>query len=159
MACVLLIVFWVRSYWWCDSGTGKYKSQKYRMVSCRGSIGFASVPLLDFLDRPPIDAYGNEVYPCEWESRQIVSRGDYLLSDDDLIIFARTDVTTPGRVSAFGLPLAGKVAYWQLAAVFATFSALGVFVPYLPWRFSLRTLLIATTLIAIVLGLIVWAAY
>jgi hypothetical protein len=36
------------------------------------------------------------------------------------------------------------------------------FVPWLPWRFSLRTLLIATTLLAVVLGLIVavlrWAA-
>jgi hypothetical protein len=29
--------------------------------------------------------------------------------------------------------------------------------PWLPWRFSLRTLLIATTLIAVVLGLVVWA--
>jgi hypothetical protein len=28
--------------------------------------------------------------------------------------------------------------------------------PWLPWRFSLRTLLIATTLVAAVLGLIVW---
>jgi hypothetical protein len=28
--------------------------------------------------------------------------------------------------------------------------------PWLSWRFSLRTLLIATTLIAVVLGLIVW---
>ena len=30
--------------------------------------------------------------------------------------------------------------------------------PWLRWRFSLRTLLIATTLVAVVLGLIVWAA-
>ena len=28
--------------------------------------------------------------------------------------------------------------------------------PWLRWRFSLRTLLIATTLVAVVLGLIVW---
>jgi hypothetical protein len=30
--------------------------------------------------------------------------------------------------------------------------------PWLRWRFSLRTLLIATTLVAAVLGLVVWAA-
>lgn len=30
--------------------------------------------------------------------------------------------------------------------------------PWVPTRFSLRTLLIATTLVAVVLGLIVWAA-
>ena len=29
--------------------------------------------------------------------------------------------------------------------------------PWLRWRFSLRTLLIATTLVAVVLGLIVWS--
>jgi hypothetical protein len=30
--------------------------------------------------------------------------------------------------------------------------------PWIRWRFSLRTLLIATTLVAVVLGLVVWAA-
>jgi hypothetical protein len=30
------------------------------------------------------------------------------------------------------------------------------FVPWLRWRFSLRTLQIATTLVAVALGLIVW---
>ena len=30
-------------------------------------------------------------------------------------------------------------------------------IPWLRWRFSLRTLLIATTLVAVVLGIIVWA--
>jgi hypothetical protein len=35
-----------------------------------------------------------------------------------------------------------------------TFAAL----PWLPYRFSLRTMLIATTLVAIVLGLGVWLA-
>ena len=34
-------------------------------------------------------------------------------------------------------------------------SVLGV-TPWLRWKFSLRTLLIATTLIAVVLGLVVW---
>jgi hypothetical protein len=35
--------------------------------------------------------------------------------------------------------------------------AVGIFVPWVPWskRFSLRTLLIATTLVAVVLGLVV----
>jgi len=36
--------------------------------------------------------------------------------------------------------------------------SLAPWVRYLPRRFSLRTLLIATTLVAVVLGLIVWAA-
>jgi hypothetical protein len=44
---------------------------------------------------------------------------------------------------------------WFPALLCATFTA----IPYFPWsrRFSLRTLLIATTLLAVVLGLIVYA--
>jgi hypothetical protein len=36
-------------------------------------------------------------------------------------------------------------------------AALGI-LPWLRWRFSLRTLVIATTLFAVVLGVIIWAA-
>jgi hypothetical protein len=40
---------------------------------------------------------------------------------------------------------------------FAMLTALAIAAtPWLRWRFSLRTLLIATTLVAVVLGLIVW---
>lgn len=44
--------------------------------------------------------------------------------------------------------------HWFPVMIFATAAAL----PWLPWRFSLRTLLIATTLLALVVGLVVWAA-
>jgi hypothetical protein len=36
-------------------------------------------------------------------------------------------------------------------------SIAGAVIPWLGWQFSLRTLLIATTLIAVVLGLIAWS--
>ena len=54
----------------------------------------------------------------------------------------------------YGEPLAEGIvfAYWLIAIATAT-------LPFLPWlrrRFSLRTLLIATTLVAVGLGLIVW---
>jgi len=39
-----------------------------------------------------------------------------------------------------------------------SFAALLFAVPWIPWRFSLRTLLIATTLVAAVLGLVAWVA-
>jgi hypothetical protein len=42
------------------------------------------------------------------------------------------------------------LAIWYLVVLFVTLGA----VPWLPRRFSLRTLLIATTLVAVVLGLI-----
>ena len=42
--------------------------------------------------------------------------------------------------------------YWSLV-VSVSFPAV---IPWIRWRFSLRTLLIVTTLVAVVLGLIVW---
>ena len=48
------------------------------------------------------------------------------------------------------------IPYWLPCLAAATIALL----PWLKWskRFSLRTLLIATTLVAVALGLIVWAA-
>lgn len=43
-------------------------------------------------------------------------------------------------------------------SIFTTVATVGVIAPWIRNRFSLRTLLIATTLVAVVLGLGVWAA-
>jgi hypothetical protein len=42
--------------------------------------------------------------------------------------------------------------YWLLASLSAALS----FIPWVRWRFSIRTLLVAITLVAVVLGLVVW---
>ncbi len=47
----------------------------------------------------------------------------------------------------------GRLPIWSLATGVTAFAAL----PWIRWRFSLRTLIIAITLVAVVLGLIVWA--
>jgi hypothetical protein len=47
-----------------------------------------------------------------------------------------------------------SVSYWLLVATAACAGTL----PLFPWHFSLRTLLIATTLVAVVLGIIVWVS-
>jgi hypothetical protein len=44
------------------------------------------------------------------------------------------------------------IPHWFVLIVLATCATL----PWVRWRFSLRTLLIATTLVPVVLGLIVW---
>ena len=44
------------------------------------------------------------------------------------------------------------VPYWPAILLSATLATL----PWFPSRFSLRTMLIATTLVAVVLGLVVW---
>jgi len=45
------------------------------------------------------------------------------------------------------------IPHWVLVAICAVFGA----APWLRWRFSLRTMLVATTLVAVVLGAIVYA--
>ncbi len=49
--------------------------------------------------------------------------------------------------------IAVRVPCWFAVLMSATLTA----VPWIRWRFSLRTLLVATTLVAVVLGLAVWA--
>jgi hypothetical protein len=44
------------------------------------------------------------------------------------------------------------IPYWFIGTAILAFGA----VPWLRWRFTLRTLLVATTLVAAGLGLIVW---
>jgi hypothetical protein len=57
------------------------------------------------------------------------------------------------RVQAYRAGFVMFVPYWFLAF----FGVCSIFAPWLHWRFSLRTLLIATTLIALVLGFAVYA--
>ena len=53
--------------------------------------------------------------------------------------------------------LAVGMPHWFPLLILIAFATMP-WVRYVGWRFSLRTLLIATTIIAVVLGLIVWAA-
>ena len=156
IACVLLVVLWVRSYYRCDTIVGDYRNGwKFCVGNCRGRIGFAWIPPYTW-NRLWIDPAGNEVFPSQWNSRQIVSRGDYLLSSDGHItLIAHTDVTQVGRVWAPAVQTTLMAPYWMLTLPVATIGALTT-LPWIRWRFSLRTLLIATTLVAVVLGIIVW---
>ena len=67
-------------------------------------------------------------------------------------------VTTTQVWNAKLIPLAGTgpvIPYWSLVLV----TPLLAVAPWLRWRFSLRTMLIATTLVAVVLGLAVYFAH
>ena len=66
--------------------------------------------------------------------------------------FDKLPVLFPGRF--LGQYLAVKAPFWFAVAVAAVVAA----VPWLPSRFSLRTLLIATMLVAVGMGLIAWTA-
>jgi hypothetical protein len=134
-ACVLLIVLWVRNYWWVEA---------VRTVSTdRGVIQFVSIPgrlgLGKFDSAPPWSFF--KMSASEWHS--VMSRTDSpLLKGSFRIWGGRVRNRTVDQVF---LP------YWFLVLS----SGLICAVPWLPGRFSLRTLLIVATLVAVGLGIVV----
>jgi hypothetical protein len=72
-------------------------------------------------------------------------------------------IKSAGYVGALGFgygrfPLLSSVIFphWFVAIVAVVLAAVPYYFPRLRWRFNLRTLLIATTLVALLLGIIVW---
>src|SRR5262245_41353476 len=64
----------------------------------------------------------------------------------------RTSLGYPSsHISVF--PFIRRIPYWGIVTATALL-AIGSWLPWLPSRFSLRTLLIAATLVAVVLGLV-----
>ena len=131
LLCVLLIALWVRSYYWVDQVFVPVTRSAYvilwSMPNAFG-IGFAD-------DTPNIALRKLSVPTIDWLA---------------------------GTADGTGIPWNGymkfsisvdrvMVPYWFGVLLSAT-------LPIVPWirRFSLRTLLIATTLVAAVLGTIVW---
>jgi hypothetical protein len=119
--CVLLIVFWVRSYSWLDSAS---LFGKYSLASFRGDI---------FVNRPVVLTYSGPAPPRFSPPRYGIT--SIPADQRGLIIFE----------GGWAIP------YWlsMLPVV-----ALGI-APWFRWRFSLRTLLIAATLVALAVGLVV----
>src|SRR6476660_3466826 len=137
LACVLLIVLWVRSYriwdrcYWPGKTTGvQLNSDAGHVVLCVGPHVPSSHIVSFFAEsRPTFD-----------ESKTFYK--DVVLG----FFFSRTQ------------------SDWRLDVPYWFIVLLSMLLPVTPWlrqfnwRFSTRTLLIATTLVAVVLGLIVWTA-
>ena len=125
IACVLLIVLWVRSYWWWDDFTLN------NGVESLGSKGGTVYLFQSEIPIHPSPSYG-------WW------------------IHSSGEITKPQNALHWQTPFRGVMGvsfplpYWLPTVTFVMLAA----VPWLRWRFSLRTLLIATTLVAVVLGLI-----
>ena len=128
---VLLCVLWVRSYWWIEQVYYRYQKAVIGVDSMRGTISF-------FRNSSSNRTPGNGW----WFGRYVVSKFDYL--DDSW--FGLEWSWYLGDI-VVGLP------YWLPVTVIIVLVAI-------PWlsirRFSLRALLIATTPVAVGLGLIVW---
>ena len=130
LSCVLLIALWVRSYQWTDKvGRRSANGRTTTFVSNRGSI-----KLLDDvinLPRKRIPAHG-------WQ----LSTGEYYHL---------------AKPPAFEWRTSGNFTVVRVPSWFLVFSLSGLgILPWLRWKYSLRTLLIAITLVAVGLGLVVY---
>jgi len=136
---VAVCVLWVRSYFWIDNVVGPVTiRQQFGVASANGwlTLRTKSPPLFrkwSVQSRTP--AQLEAVY-------EQLSRGG-------------GQVTRPGP-KRLGFIGDGAIQFPHLlpAVLFAILAAL----PWISCRYSLRTLLIATTLVAVVLGLGIWAA-
>jgi hypothetical protein len=142
LATVLLIALWARSYYWFDAWR---IDPIYKAYSIGGQSG-AGCFVLD----------GVNSFTPAFPQTKFRYRGTTL---DPFM----PELPPSSRVwGGFSARIEGRdyfsfcVPYWFLVLAATTFAG----IPWLPWwssRFSLRTLLIATTLVAVVLGVIVWA--
>jgi hypothetical protein len=126
---VLLCLLWVRSYWRQDSVQG--------FVTSTYEVGISSHKGQGSLSLYAINGYRTYYSGWNWSSKEVSGRNpDWGFSYSS---------------SFWGFTI--KAPQIVLMACIGTLAA----APWLPFkRFSLRTSLIATTLIAVVLGLIVW---
>lgn len=152
IACVLLCVLWVRSYWHADYLRGTLKFDNLQIVSDAGRLLYTY---------EHGDYFGNGF---SW----LINESVDVESDREQLPFLANwvgvdiDTYTPSIKAGFCagetvLGYAIMVPHWFAALTIGTLGAL----PWLRWskRFSLRTLLIATTLIAVGSGLIVWSMH
>ena len=128
LACVLLIVLWVRSYWVADWLLGG----SVNVMSARGHLRFRDTYNMNNAQPQLVSAGINRILPF--------TNLHFRSYDPDAMLPVNVGKTIPD---------------WPFATALIVLSA-SAWIP-LSWQFSLRTLLIATTLVAVVLGLIVAA--
>ena len=129
----LLCVLWVRSYWIADTFGRRHAAFVVMWTSDRGALNYGR-----FVPSDPKHFTG---LSDQW-SYQRTSSSDANTRRFRFVIRRKAIFIT--------LPI------WLLGCL----STGAAWLPWMSWwrRFSLRTLLIATTLVAVVLGLTVWAA-
>ena len=133
IACVLLCVLWVRSYRWFDQIIGPIST--FSVVVSQSLNGQVLIEITD--DANIVDKRERK---WTWSASKLQSKwnvlGLYKLASPSL--YSQLRVVFP---------------YWFLMVL----SGVASVAPWIRWRFSLRTLLIATTLVAVGLGAIVYA--
>jgi hypothetical protein len=137
IACVLLIVLWVRSYWWVDTVSVNTLSRGWAadITSWDGRLRFSAY------DKMPMTTL------WEWRGTSEDVERRFLKAQMEVEIY-RAHIFN--RAFCFTADPNVIVHVPQCIPVFV-FASLSI-IPLVTWRFSLRTLLIATTLVAAVLG-------
>jgi hypothetical protein len=133
---VLLIVFWVRSHRGEDRAQGRLSSVGIRLYSSRGWVVL-------FKNSTP------GAGPYDWD---IALGSDYWLDPSDDRLRYALPLSFFGRTASSNISL----PHWVLVLASVAFAA-AAWLRHWRFRFSLRTLLIAATIVAVGLGLIVAA--
>ncbi len=146
IAAVLLIAIWVRSYSFfdfCEVPASGHSS--LHLQSAHGRVVLFVLP--DF----------HELRIGGVPTPNVILAGE--------LTQPMIGINIPGGISISVPPYDSArihvTPFWLVALIGCILAAIIGGIPWLPWwstRFSLRTLLIGTTLVAIGLGLIVWAA-
>ncbi len=125
-----LCVLWVGSYWQRSVVPLKTTyDHRYELVSAEGKLIFLS---------------RNRIY----FNFEFIPQNPYSFVPD---------LKTQTRL---GFGRIDKVGYWAFSVAYGWLASTAIaaaLVPWMRWRFGLRTLLLATTLIAVALGLVVYA--
>src|SRR5262245_16886677 len=142
IACVLVIVVWWRAYHYSDFAGWTFGGQRFTANSEYGRLLLAwratssGKPLQGFSSRP-VDSRSPGTVLIKRKMRE---------KENVLGIYIRRDTTPAGVVGTVGISFPHGYLVVAVAALAA--------IPWIRWRFSLRTLLFATALVAVVLGLI-----
>jgi hypothetical protein len=139
IACVLLIALWIRSYWIAD---GFGKADSWHVVSLRGEL------LVSFLDDKTGFVTVQGGYFAEKISEEFDSWNLNAAATPTWDIFFARGANLPGWFHTIGVKFLTLLIIPLVLAVSTC-----------PWihlsqRFSLRTLLLATTVVALILGII-----
>jgi hypothetical protein len=137
LGAVLIVVFCVRSYWWYDRLSLYSSTQAFGVASLRGELVYGSNSITNSLTKP---------LPWWYWSCEYITPATRAPSDSYPKTMGFAWYSGEWRHYAF-LP------HWFLLATATLLAVAG----WIPLRFSLRTLLIATTLVAVLLGLAVYA--
>jgi hypothetical protein len=144
IACLLLVVLWVRSYSWVDNIIGPSKgSSRFGVATANGWLTV----------RYGNGKFNQQAFP-EWTllSTSAAEMEETYKQMEDSI--KRTTATFSRPIHRFGWiqDWGFQFPYWLPAVLLLTLAV----APWLRMRFSLRTLLIGMTVAAVLLGIVVY---